>query len=173
MQPITRTSLRLNPVLAPVLALTLALGACSGEPNRKDKSDGAPAPLPYLPALASAKAATGAATGEAVTAIRDVSVEEANALIAAEAPVTVLDLRTPEEFVGGHIKGAINLDATSEDFVDQLGALRKDRTYLIHCRSGRRSSAALETMREADFAAIAHMDDGMIGWEEAGLPVVP
>ncbi len=144
------------------VALALALGACSAENKRERSAPSGPLAPPLL-----------AKASDIRPDVRDVSVLEASAMIDAEAPVTVLDLRTPTEFVEGHIKGAINLDALSEDFVDQLGALRKDRTYLIHCRSGRRSAAALEVMKEARFTKLAHMNEGMIGWNEAGLPLVP
>lgn len=136
------------------LALSVSLAACS----EKKSDDNAPGAIFESPVLAQAPA------------IRNVSVEEASVLLQSEAPLTVIDVRTAEEFAQGHIKGAINLDALSEDFEEQLAALAKDKPYLVHCRSGRRSAAALETMRKAKFTNVAHMDKGLLAWNEAGLP---
>lgn len=154
------------PALALALFAPIALGlsACAGEPDKaKDKgpADGnAPSILPELPALA-----------EGPT-IRDVSVQQASALISGDAPAIVIDVRTPDEFAQGHIEGAINVDVNSDTFIEDLAKLDKDTAYLVHCRSGKRSAKALEAMREASFTTIAHMNDGLNGWSEAGKPVV-
>ena len=94
-------------------------------------------------------------------------------MIDSEAAITVLDVRTQAEYEEGHIKGAVNLDAMSEDFAERVAKLKKDEAYLIHCRSGRRSAAALETMRAAGFETVAHMNEGVNGWTQAGLPLEP
>lgn len=142
--------------LAPFALITaLALGACSKEAE----SEGPP-PASIQPALV-AEAAS----------IRDISVEEANALITGEGPVTVLDVRTPGEFEAGHIEGAVNVDVMSETFVEDLAKLDKDATYVLHCKSGARSARALEAMKAAKFRKIAHMNGGFDGWTGAGMPV--
>jgi len=51
----------------------------------------------------------------------------------------LLDVRSPGEFLGGKIKGAKNIDALSQDFMNQIKNLPKDKTYLIYCRSGNRT----------------------------------
>lgn len=59
----------------------------------------------------------------------------------------VVDVRTPAEFAEGHVEGALNVP------VDQLPArlseLPADRTVIVYCRSGARSSAAARTLRAA------------------------
>ncbi len=51
----------------------------------------------------------------------------------------LIDVRTSAEYHQGHLDGAINMDYLEEDFLDRLDALDKNETYLIYCRSGRRS----------------------------------
>lgn len=51
----------------------------------------------------------------------------------------LVDVRSPQEFAGGHAKGAINIP------MDQVGARLKefgpkDQTVVVYCRSGNRSS---------------------------------
>ncbi len=84
----------------------------------------------------------------------------------------VLDVRTPGEFSDGHIENAINVDYNSETFRKELEKLDKSKTYLMHCRSGNRSSKAIPTMEELGFLKVYHMDDGMNGWKAEGFPVV-
>jgi rhodanese-related sulfurtransferase len=71
---------------------------------------------------------------------------------AAEAPPTVvaagtlIDVRTAEEFAGGHLEGAINLPVELPTFADQVALLDPDIDYLVYCRTGRRADIALEYM---------------------------
>ena len=148
------------------VTLALAVAACSGDADKGGNS-GAPDVLPALPTLAMAEAASGDATS---ASILDVSVEEASELISG-AGVVVLDVRTAGEFAEGHIEGAVNLDVMSETFVEDLAKLDKGASYVVHCRSGKRSAKAIEAMKAAQIQSIAHMSTGMNGWRAAGLPV--
>ena len=164
---------------ASALALSLVLAGCSGEAD----SNPSPGIVPELPVLAQAESAQTNLPATLQIAsldtpsqghelIRDVSIDEARSLIFEKDDVVVLDVRTPGEFAQGHIEGAINLDARSETFVEDLAKLDKDTAYLLHCRSGRRSAAALAKMKEANFSKVAHMSDGLNGWTKAGLATV-
>ena len=82
----------------------------------------------------------------------------------------ILDVRTPEEFLGEYIENAINLDYYSETFRDDLDKLDKNKTYLIYCRSGRRSENALNIMKELDFKEVYNMLGGITKWKSEGLP---
>ena len=86
--------------------------------------------------------------------------------------LTVLDVRTPDEFEEGHIKGAKNINYYAEDFKKQIGKLDKSKAYLIHCRSGGRSGRASKIMIGMGFKLVYDLAPGMMGWEEAGKPVV-
>ena len=66
----------------------------------------------------------------------------------------IIDVRTPEEFLGEHIENAVNLDYYSDTFRNDLDKLGKNKTYLIYCRSGRRSENALNIVKELDFEEI-------------------
>ena len=52
----------------------------------------------------------------------------------------IVDVRTPAEFQGGHIKGSINIPLQSLD--SNLGKLKKDKTIITCCASGMRSASA-------------------------------
>ncbi len=84
----------------------------------------------------------------------------------------IIDVRNPEEYAGGHLDGAFNIDFNSGDLLVQLEALDKEKTYLVYCRSGRRSAGARDTMAMLGFQAIYNMSGGITEWESSGYPVV-
>ena len=84
----------------------------------------------------------------------------------------IIDVRTSEEFAGGHIEGAILIDFNSENFIDEIGKLDRNLTYLIYCRAARRSSLALDDMKDLGFTKVYNMKGGIVRWEEEGFPVV-
>ena len=88
-----------------------------------------------------------------------------------EKKVTVIDVRTPDEFKDGHIEGAQNISVAAEDFATKLAALDKNQPILVHCQAGGRSKRSLETFKQLGFSNIYHLKDGFSGWEEAGQPV--
>lgn len=102
---------------------------------------------------------------------KHVKADEA-AKIIADGKVAVIDVRTPDEFKDGHIKGAKNIDIMSKDFEAQLGKLDKTQPTLVHCQAGGRSTRALPIFEKLGFTHLIHLDDGFGGWEAAGKPVV-
>lgn len=90
----------------------------------------------------------------------------------ADPAVVVLDVRTPAEFATGHLANAINIDAQSGSFEQQIAALDPDKTYAVYCRSGNRSQGAVATMSDAGFMNIVELESGIVGWQAAGLPII-
>lgn len=89
--------------------------------------------------------------------------------------VTILDVRTAEEYAEGHIEGALNLpnEEIGEKEPEQLED--KDAEILIYCRSGNRSRQAAEKLiamgytRVYDFGGINDWPyDVVAGGEESG-----
>jgi len=105
--------------------------------------------------------------------IENITPEEAYILIQENKDnpnFVILDVRTPEEFLGEYIENAVNLDYYSDTFRNNLDKLDKNKTYLIYCRSGRRSENALNIMKELDFREVYNMLGGIIKWKSEGLP---
>jgi rhodanese-related sulfurtransferase len=79
----------------------------------------------------------------------------------------VLDVRTPEEFKEGHIKKAINYNVLdSVAFDKQIGQLKKNKKYLIYCKSGKRSGKALVMMQQKGFKNLYHLAGGITAWTQ-------
>ncbi|MEI6041703.1 MAG: rhodanese-like domain-containing protein [Actinomycetes bacterium] len=94
------------------------------------------------------------------------------ALAIADPAVVFLDVRTPDEFSAGHIERAINIDIYAQDFDAQVGALDRQSTYAVYCRSGVRSVTAMNRMTELGFNSFYHLTDGILGWISSDQPVV-
>lgn len=102
---------------------------------------------------------------------RSVSVAKFQKLISGP-DVQLLDVRTAEEFAEGHIEGALLADVKRDDFMDVAQAqLDKHRPVAVYCRSGRRSLTACELL-SAEGYTLYNLKTGIIGWQDAGLPVV-
>jgi rhodanese-related sulfurtransferase len=107
--------------------------------------------------------------------ILDVSVEEANQLIEdhqADPDFVILDVRTPEEYETGHLENAENLNFNDSLFPVWIDALDRKATYLIYCRTGSRSTGARNMMESFGFARVYNMMTGIVGWTNAGYPIV-
>ena len=83
----------------------------------------------------------------------------------------VLDVRTPEEFAEGHLKGAWNFDINGEKFVEHIKGLEPNTPYIVYCQTGGRSSRATSLMHELGFGKAMNMMGGINAWKAAGLPV--
>lgn len=63
----------------------------------------------------------------------------------------VVDVRTPEEFAEGHLANAMNIpfEQVAEEFAKR--GIAKDAQVVLYCRSGRRSSIAIEALVAAGY----------------------
>jgi rhodanese-related sulfurtransferase len=111
----------------------------------------------------------GQAEPEGVTAV---SAAQAQADLAADPDIRVLDIRTPPEYAEGHIRGAVNIDFMSGDFSKRLEELDRDAVYLVYCRSGNRSARAMKVFGRLGFSRILHLSRGIRDWQGQGLPLV-
>lgn len=92
-----------------------------------------------------------------------VDVEEFEATI-SDTTVQVLDVRTAEEYMEGHIERSINIDVKTDTF--EVGAntrLDKSHTVALYCRSGRRSKKAAEILSNNGFKVI-ELNEGITSW---------
>ena len=97
--------------------------------------------------LTSCKAKEAKPKEAKVNTFKSVSMEEGLKLMASDKDFILLDVRTPEEFVGGHIPGALQL--TNETFTKQDAEKllkNKSQTIYVYCRSGRRSKQSSQKL---------------------------
>jgi phage shock protein E len=83
----------------------------------------------------------------------------------------VIDVRTPGEYAEGHVPGALLIDVSAPTFAEQIGQLDPNAAYVVYCRSGNRSAAAVTQMLTAGFTELYDMGP-LTAWAQAGYPVV-
>lgn len=83
----------------------------------------------------------------------------------------ILDVRTPEEFVSGHIPGSINIPVTDLPRRVSKIASDLDKPVVTVCLTGVRSAYAAMFLRGYGFSHVKSLDLGMHRWNEMGRPV--
>lgn len=82
----------------------------------------------------------------------------------------ILDVRRPEEFAEGHIKGALNIPV--DQVANHTEELKKYSQVYIHCKRGGRAKTALETLSQLGLQNLVCIGDaGMDAWVERGYPI--
>lgn len=102
---------------------------------------------------------------------RKATVLEATQLI-NQGKTVVLDVRSAEDFAGGHIRGALNLPV--QDLLRRLGELEKSRNknIVVVCQSGVQSARACAQLDKAGFKETRSLAGGLAAWQAQGLPLV-
>lgn len=83
----------------------------------------------------------------------------------------LVDVRTPEEYAEGHIKGALNINWHDPAFMDEVDKLDKSKPVFVYCKSGGRSGQAAEALRGMGFKEVYDLDGGITAWKNAGMKV--
>ena len=86
----------------------------------------------------------------------------------ADAPF-VLDVRSAEEYVTGHVPGAVNIP--HDQLAARLDEVPKDKAVLLYCRSGKRAGIAGQVLADNGYQRLQHLEGDMAGWIEKGRPV--
>ena len=101
--------------------------------------------------------------------VEDVSLEDLKRGL-ADGSIILIDVREPNEWAAGHIRGATLNPLSTFD----VAAIPNEpgRKIVFHCRSGRRTLKAIEMAHLAGRRDInAHFGGSMLAWEAAGEPV--
>lgn len=85
---------------------------------------------------------------------------------------TVLDVRTPNEFLQGYIEGATNISSDDPERDKKLDILNRDKPIYVYCVMGARSSSVANKLTERGFKEVYNLSSGILGWKKAGFKVV-
>nr|WP_315145546.1 thioredoxin domain-containing protein [uncultured Flavobacterium sp.] len=89
--------------------------------------------------------------------------------ITATPNAQIIDVRTPQEFAGGHIDKAINIDWLGDNFEANVQKLDKTKPVFVYCKTNNRSQIAAKKMEELGFKTIYNMQGGLLKWDAEGL----
>ncbi len=144
-----------------VLAIGLAAAAVSVSSCSTSTAGSEPVVAAAQGSVASAPAVT--VISELVNGQRGKDLVEQGAI--------VIDVRTPAEFAAGHVPDALLMDVSASTFASQISQLDPNQAYVVYCRSGNRSAAAISQMLAAGFTELYDMGP-LTAWAQAGHPVV-
>jgi len=89
--------------------------------------------------------------------------------VAGKDGLQVVDVRSPEEWSGGHLPGAIHIPLAQ--LPDRIGELDVSAPIVVHCRGGGRSSIATSFLKSQGVSAISNLAGGFDAWVAQGLDV--
>ena len=104
-----------------------------------------------------------AGAGKAEAGYRQITAAEAADLMETEENYVILDVRTREEYEGGHIPGAICIpnETIGSEEIPKLPDKRQ--LILVYCRSGNRSKQASSKLAALGYTGIVEFG-GIIDW---------
>lgn len=110
-----------------------------------------------------------AAAGAAFAAGPVTPAEVAQQLREPKTAPLLLDVRTPEEFAGGHVPGAVNIPI--RELEGRVAEVPQDRPVVVYCEVGGRSALAARQLAARGYRNVREMQGSMEAWRAAGLPV--
>ncbi len=82
--------------------------------------------------------------------------------------IEVVDIRTPEEYMGGHIPNVPNIDFMNSEFSSMISSKDMGRPIIIHCASGGRSKRAADQLIKLGFTKVYDYSEGFSDWKKRG-----
>lgn len=108
--------------------------------------------------------------GWVFTNFDSITPKQAYLLLQNDENVTLLDVRTSEEFAQEHIEGAILIPV--QVLSERLAKLQnvKEKKIIVYCHSGNRSAVASRILVKKGFVPL-NVKGGIIEWKAQGLQV--
>ena len=92
-----------------------------------------------------------------------------HAMLEANAPPQLVDVRTAAEFARGAIAGARHIELAA--LPARSAELDPAAPWVLYCLSGARSAQACAYLTQRGFAHLYNLEGGIAAWARAGLPV--
>ncbi len=93
-----------------------------------------------------------------------ISQEEAARIMAEESGFVIVDVREPDEYADGHIKGAINVPLSTIGDTKPAALPDLEQRLLVYCRSGVRSKNASGKLSKLGYKNILEFG-GIMTWK--------
>lgn len=93
--------------------------------------------------------------------VRQLSTSELKELL-KDKSCQFIDVRTPQEFKGNHIRGFRNIPLTR--LLNQKSKLSKDKEIIVICQTGARSNSATKMLKKQGFTKLTNVKGGLSAW---------
>ena len=114
--------------------------------------------------VAMPQAVTGAGTGASITP------EELMAMLQRGEKVTIIDVRTPEEYRAGHIPESVSIPL---DEIEDTESIPDVGRIILYCTAGVRGGRAQKILYKKGVKGALNLRGGIKAWVEAGGEIVP
>jgi len=104
--------------------------------------------------------------------VPEITVLELKALMDAGQTPFILDVREEKEYAIAHLDGTL---IPLGQLPDRIGELEdhKDALIVVHCRSGPRSTQAVQYLRSLGFEQATNLRGGVLAWSREIDPSMP
>ena len=108
---------------------------------------------------------------DAKTRVREVTVAETLARVAANPASYLVDTREDNEWQAGHCRGAIHLGKGIIERDVESAIPDKNAEVILYCGGGFRSALAGDVLQQMGYTNVTSMAGGWRVWNEASAPV--
>jgi rhodanese-related sulfurtransferase len=109
---------------------------------------------------------------EARSVIPEEEAAEVHRRLAAGEPLTLIDVRDPDEHRQGYIEPATNISRGFLEFRVASVVTDPAAPVVVYCQSGLRSMLAAKALRDLGYTNVTNLQGGFQKWAQSGLPVV-
>jgi rhodanese-related sulfurtransferase len=103
-------------------------------------------------------------------AVAQISVEQLQQTIQAQPGITLIDVRSTEEYRGdGHVAEAKIMPLPT--LAQAIAKIPHETPIICICRSGNRSQAACDMLVQLGYTHVSNVRGGMIAWKNAKFPI--
>lgn len=101
--------------------------------------------------------------------VSDITAQNLAEKLKTDPEAQLLDVRTPQEYAGGHIGNAANVDWNGDNFEAKAATFDKTKPIYVYCKIGGRSSKAADKLAAMGFTKVYNLEGGIMKWDAAGL----
>ncbi len=101
--------------------------------------------------------------------MKNITPQELTTILQRGEGITLIDVRTPEEYSAGHIAGSRNIPLSS--ITAAIAELKGVGTVYVNCAAGGRSMQACDILAR-DGVDVVNLSGGISAWMQGGFDVV-
>lgn len=103
------------------------------------------------------------------TKVEVLSLEQFRSKIEKSNDIQILDVRTPEEWAGGVVKNAKQINIYDANFMEKVQKeFSKDKPVVVYCQAGVRSREAAKKLKDSGYKTVYDFSGGYAAWKKGG-----
>lgn len=103
------------------------------------------------------------------TKVEVLTLEQFRSKIEKSNDIQILDVRTPEEWAGGVVKNAKQINIYDANFMEKVQKeFSKDKPVVVYCQAGVRSREAAKKLKDSGYKTVYDFSGGYAAWKKGG-----